>query len=59
MNSVETAIVLEGLQAKRTEVFHPTIRPGTVIRLEPTSGSELLRDGVVEIFVSQGPETTE
>ena len=57
--SVETAIVLEGLQAKRTEVFHPTIRSGTVIRLEPTSGSELLRDGVVEIFVSQGPETME
>ena len=57
--SVETAIVLEGLQAKRTEVFHPTIRPGIVIRLEPTSGSELLRDGVVEIFVSQGPETME
>ena len=57
--SVETAIVLEGLQVKRTEVFHPTIRSGLVIRLEPASGSELLRDGVVEIFVSQGPENME
>ncbi len=56
---VETAIVLEGLQVKRTEVFHPTIGPGIVIRLEPISGSQVLADGVVEIFVSKGPEPIE
>tara|TARA_Y100000741_G_scaffold179627_1_gene136554 strand:+ start:379 stop:2022 length:1644 start_codon:yes stop_codon:yes gene_type:complete len=56
---VETAIVLEGLQVKRTEVFHPAIGPGVVIRLEPASGSKVLPDGVIEIFVSKGPQTVE
>ena len=53
---VETAIVLEGLQVKRTEVFHPTIGLGIVIRVEPASGSQVFADGVIEIFVSKGPE---
>ena len=57
--SVETAIVLEGLQVKRTEVFHPTIGLGIVIRVEPVSGSQVLADGVIEIFVSKGPEPIE
>ena len=56
---VETAIVLEGLQVKRTEVFHPTIGPGIVIRLEPASGSQVPAGGVIEIFVSKGPEPIE
>ena len=56
---VETAIVLEGLQVKRTEVFHPTIGLGIVIRVEPASGSQVLPDGVIEIFVSKGPEPIE
>tara|TARA_B100001778_G_C18595110_1_gene634282 strand:+ start:577 stop:2220 length:1644 start_codon:yes stop_codon:yes gene_type:complete len=58
-DSVETAIVLEGLQVEKTEVFHPTIKSGIVIRLEPESGSLVLRDEVVEIFVSRGPEIVE
>ena len=57
--SVETAIVLEGLQVKRTEVFHPTIGLGIVIRVDPVSGSQVLADGVIEIFVSKGPEPIE
>ncbi len=57
--TAETAIVLEGLEAKRTDVFHPTIENGTVIRLEPASGSQVSAGGVIEIFVSKGTETIE
>ncbi len=57
--TAETAIVLEGLEAKRTDVFHPTIGNGTVIRLEPASGSQVSAGGVIEIFVSKGTETIE
>ena len=57
--SAETAIVLEGLQVRKLELFHPNISSGIVIRLNPESGTPIMRDGIVEIFVSKGPETTE
>ena len=57
--SAETTIVLEGLQVRKTEIFHPTISSGVVIRLNPESGTPIMRDGVVEVFVSKGPEIIE
>jgi serine/threonine-protein kinase len=57
--SAETAIVLEGLQVRKLELFHPNISSGVVIGLNPEPGTPIMRDGIVEIFVSKGPETTE
>ncbi|MBB32054.1 MAG: hypothetical protein CL455_00145 [Acidimicrobiaceae bacterium] len=52
----ETALVLEGLQVRKQEVYHPTIPEGIVIMLNPASGEALLRDSFVDLIVSLGPE---
>ena len=52
----ETALVLEGLQVRKQEVYHPTISEGIVIMLNPASGNTLLRDSFVDLIVSLGPE---
>ena len=52
----ETALVLEGLQVRKQEMYHPTIPEGIVIMLNPASGKELLRDSFVDLIVSLGPE---
>ena len=52
----ETVLVLEGLQVRKQEVYHPTIPEGIVIMLNPASGEALLRDSFVDLIVSLGPE---
>jgi len=52
----ETALVLEGLQVRKQEVYHPTIPEGIVVMLNPASGNTLLRDSFVDLIVSRGPE---
>ncbi len=38
-----------------TETFHPSVAKGVVLRSDPATGTELKRDGVVDLVVSKGP----
>jgi beta-lactam-binding protein with PASTA domain len=54
----QAAAALEAVQLKpkRVEEFHDTITAGKVISSRPGPGSEVPRDGEVEVVVSKGPD---
>ena len=59
LEDAQTRLVLEGLQYVLIDVYDEEIPAGIVVSVQPEPLSQVLRDTIIELRVSQGPPTAE
>ena len=57
LEEAQTQLVLEGLQFVLVDVYDEDIPAGIVVSVQPESLTQVLRDTIIELRVSQGPQS--